>query len=403
MSPGGPAIALLARGGFGGSTRVALLQAALAAERGQRVELFCEHDVPHDLRPREVPLHVWGSRPWPLPGGRTADGAGSEAVATRHADQPFDLVHAHFAFPHGEIARQLTDFAAAESLPVPARVVTLHGSDLLQAVGAPELGPILPTARRLRAFALRRALEGAVVTVPSESLLARAQSGGLGLKGVLVTPNFLPDGFFREAVPRSNPHRLRVLVAGSLRPVKRPTLAIAAALRAAAALAPRGTELSLELLGEGPEGPACQRMALGSPHGRRIRIRAPEPLAEHIWQATDVLLIASRYESFSLVALEALARGLPVVAPAVGGLPELMGHPSQGTPAATSTRGWLVPGELDGAGLERALAAALVEVAEAPALVAERGSRAAQYALIHHGPEAGRSILDRIAEHALGA
>ena len=42
------------------------------------------------------------------------------------------------------------------------------------------------------------------------------------------------------------------------------------------------------------------------------------------YRAADVLIFPSYYESFGLVALEAMASGTPVVASRVGGLPKLI-------------------------------------------------------------------------------
>ena len=51
----------------------------------------------------------------------------------------------------------------------------------------------------------------------------------------------------------------------------------------------------------------------------------------NVYAASDVLLLASRAETYGLVVTEALARGLPVVAMSVGGLPEAVGHSPEGT------------------------------------------------------------------------
>jgi glycosyltransferase involved in cell wall biosynthesis len=56
------------------------------------------------------------------------------------------------------------------------------------------------------------------------------------------------------------------------------------------------------------------------------------------YAAADVLVLASRAETYGMVVTEALARGLPVVATAVGGLPEALGHGADG-----SRPGLLVP------------------------------------------------------------
>jgi glycosyltransferase involved in cell wall biosynthesis len=80
------------------------------------------------------------------------------------------------------------------------------------------------------------------------------------------------------------------------------------------------------------------------------------------YAAADVLVLPSRAETYGMVIAEALARGLPVVAAEVGGVPEALGHGADGTlpgllvppgdPAALrdALRAWL-----EDAGLRRRL------------------------------------------------
>lgn len=70
---------------------------------------------------------------------------------------------------------------------------------------------------------------------------------------------------------------------------------------------------------------------------------------ETAYARADVLVLASRGETYGMVVTEALARGLPVVATAVGGLPEALGRGPEG-----SSPGLLVP-----PGAPEALAVAL--------------------------------------------
>ena len=46
---------------------------------------------------------------------------------------------------------------------------------------------------------------------------------------------------------------------------------------------------------------------------------------DRAYAAADVLVLASRAETYGMVVTEALARGLPVIATAVGGVPEALG------------------------------------------------------------------------------
>jgi glycosyltransferase involved in cell wall biosynthesis len=73
---------------------------------------------------------------------------------------------------------------------------------------------------------------------------------------------------------------------------------------------------------------------------------------------SDLLVVASRAETYGMVVTEALARGLPAVASAVGGLPESLGRGSDGSvpgllvpvddpdALAEALRRWLVDGAL---------------------------------------------------------
>lgn len=83
------------------------------------------------------------------------------------------------------------------------------------------------------------------------------------------------------------------------------------------------------------------------------RVRFTGPLTgaalEAAYTGCDLLVLPSRTESYGMVVTEALARGLPVVATSVGGLPQALGRVSGGEP----------PGLLVPPGVPAALAEAL--------------------------------------------
>ena len=64
----------------------------------------------------------------------------------------------------------------------------------------------------------------------------------------------------------------------------------------------------------------------------QVRFVAPQPhhILSTYYRAADVVVVPSRSESFGLVALEAAACGVPVVASAVGGLQSLVDHGETG-------------------------------------------------------------------------
>ncbi|MFL6163184.1 MAG: glycosyltransferase family 4 protein [Jatrophihabitantaceae bacterium] len=84
-----------------------------------------------------------------------------------------------------------------------------------------------------------------------------------------------------------------------------------------------------------------RRQAAAAGLADRVRLTGPRTGADldRGYAEADVLVLASRAETYGMVVTEALARGLPVIAPAVGGLPETVG----GTTAGGFRPGLLVP------------------------------------------------------------
>jgi glycosyltransferase involved in cell wall biosynthesis len=82
----------------------------------------------------------------------------------------------------------------------------------------------------------------------------------------------------------------------------------------------------LVIVGDGPEAPECKGLAASLGIESLIDWRpfvSPGRLAE-VYRSFDVLVVPSRLEGFGLVAAEAMAQGVPVVAANVGGLPEVV-------------------------------------------------------------------------------
>ncbi len=79
---------------------------------------------------------------------------------------------------------------------------------------------------------------------------------------------------------------------------------------------------------------------------------------DHAYDAADVVVLASRAETYGMVVTEALARGLPLIATRVGGVAEALGHgakgirpgllvpPDDSTALADALRSWLADSAL---------------------------------------------------------
>ena len=79
------------------------------------------------------------------------------------------------------------------------------------------------------------------------------------------------------------------------------------------------------LFGDGPE-----REQLESRKADNCTFHGHQQNMEKVWSSIDVLIIPSQYEGLPMAALEAMSLGIPVIAAAVGNLPQLISHTKNG-------------------------------------------------------------------------
>jgi glycogen synthase len=256
-----------------------------------------------------------------------------------------DLVHVHLG---EDLAVVPLGLLASRRRPL---VLTVHCSlrHTLQAGGGRGLA-LSSVGAALESVGERRA--DAVIAL-TRRLADRLLAGGLDPGRVHVIPSGVDLRRFAHPLPDPTPDlpRPRVLFVGRLAAQK----GVSTLLEAVPLLRARAPVV---LVGDGPQRPALERQA-GRLGPDRVRFQGFVPHAEvPAWlAAADVLVLPSVYEELGSVLLEAMAAGLPVVASAVGGIPDALGD-----------AGLLVPPRDPSA-----LAAAVDKVLEDPALAAELG------------------------------
>jgi len=211
-------------------------------------------------------------------------------------------------------------------------------------------------ATLLGRLAYRRTAHIIAVSEPIRQRLV--ERDGVPAERVTVIPCAMPEDGPRQpppALPETLRGRPLVGVVARLQPEK----GVDILLRAAPRIVDRRPECALVVVGDGPlramlEAEAARLGLAGHVHflGFRPDVLALLPLLE-------VLVVPSLTEGTPLVVLEAMAAGVPVVASAIGGIPDQIQHEEEGL---------LVP-----PGNDAALAAAVLCLLEDPALARRYG------------------------------
>jgi glycosyltransferase involved in cell wall biosynthesis len=180
-------------------------------------------------------------------------------------------------------------------------------------------GPRIRFLRSTRSRALRRASH---VLCPSAYLREIALRWGLDPVRVSVLPNPAPE---LPVLPSREELRVElelegpvVAFAGRLAPQK----ALGVALEALVSV----PGVVLALAGDGPDRQRLERLAakLGIDERARFLGNVSREGVLRLFRAADASLLSSSWENFPHTVVEALAVGTPVIATAVGGIPEVV-------------------------------------------------------------------------------
>ena len=221
------------------------------------------------------------------------------------------------------------------------------------------------------------------LVIPSGYLAAIARGWGIDEDRIRVIPNPAPVVDFDE--PREDLRRRLGMTGPTFVFAGRLTRQKNVPLAPAALAAVPGS--SLVIIGEGPEGDAAARAVADARVGDRVTMTgALSRSAVMEWlRAADAAVLPSDWENFPHAAVEALAAGTPVIATAVGGVPEIV-QPG-------------ISGLLVSPGDARALGCAMRLVAETPVVAARLREGAAAAAGRYRADRAFEQI-ERIVERA---
>ncbi|HEV8265261.1 MAG TPA: N-acetyl-alpha-D-glucosaminyl L-malate synthase BshA [Gemmatimonadales bacterium] len=301
---------------YGGSGAVATELGLELARRGHEVHFvsyaspfrlrgFAERVTFHEVTQVEYPLFEQSS-PYAL-----ALAVKQHEVAKRES---LDLMHVHYAIPHAATAWLAKQMLKSErDLKI---VTTLHGTDITL-VGQD------PSYFTLTKFSIEQS--DAVTAVSAFLRDETYRAFGCGQCDLKVIPNFIAtadyhpatDGACRRALAPAG-HKI-LLHVSNFRPVKRvlDVVRVFAGVR-------KAMPATLVLVGDGPERDAAEHEVDRLGLKKDVRFLGKVDNVADVLRGGDLFLLPSATESFGLAALEAMACGVPVIASAAGGLPEVV-------------------------------------------------------------------------------
>jgi N-acetyl-alpha-D-glucosaminyl L-malate synthase BshA len=303
---------------YGGSGVVATELGLELAQRGHEVHFityaqpfrlsrFVENVYYHEV---EVPIYpLFEYPPYSL-----ALAVEMQNTAERRG---LDLLHVHYAIPHATSAWLAKELLGGRG---PRVVTTLHGTDITL-VGRD------PSYHAITRFSLRKS-DG--ITAVSEFLKQETvERFDVPAESIEVIPNFVDLNVYRRDIEPCHrdqfaaDHEKVIMHISNFRSVKR----VSDVVRVFARIA-RRTPARLVFIGDGPERGHTRQVAEDEGVLDRVGYLGKQDSVADILACADLFLLPSDNEAFGLVALEAMACGVPVVGSHVGGVPEVVTPPA---------------------------------------------------------------------------
>jgi N-acetyl-alpha-D-glucosaminyl L-malate synthase BshA len=238
------------------------------------------------------------------------------ALATKMAEiadaKRLDLLHCHYAVPHSVSAFLAKSMLKSRRLPI---VTTLHGTDITLVGSDPSYLPIT-----------RFSIDQSDGVTAVSNFLKQETIQVLGAKNnIEVIYNFVNCDKYKPL--RSHPLKKcfasrneKILIhISNFRPVKRPADVVEIFARVL-----KEIPSVLLMVGDGPERSRAERLARSHHIEEHVHFTGKQDNIEEFLGISDLLLLPSETESFGLVALEAMACEVPVIASRVGGIPEVV-------------------------------------------------------------------------------
>jgi N-acetyl-alpha-D-glucosaminyl L-malate synthase BshA len=238
------------------------------------------------------------------------------ALATKMAEiadaKGLDILHCHYAIPHSVSAFLAKSMLKPLRLPV---VTTLHGTDITLVGSDPSYLPIT-----------RFSIDQSDGVTAVSNFLKQETIRVLGVRNdIEVIYNFVNCEKYRplENHPLKKcfaPENEKILIhVSNFRPVKHPADVVEIFVRVL-----KEIPAVLLMVGDGPERSNAERLVRSHGIENQVYFTGKQDNIEEFIGISDLLLLPSETESFGLVALEAMACEVPVIASRVGGIPEVV-------------------------------------------------------------------------------
>lgn len=297
---------------YGGSGVVATELGLQLAQRGHEVH-FISYDRPFRLNEfhENILLHEVSVSDYPLFKFPPYSIALASTIVQVAKEQRLDLVHAHYAIPHA-VSAYLANQMLAGSLPV---ITTLHGTDITLVGSDRQFFDITK-------FCIEQS--DGVTTVSRQLAQETADSFDI-TRDIETIYNFIdPIAYSRqESLCRRSHFATQeekiIIHISNFRPVKR----IEDVMRVFHGINER-VPSQLLLVGDGPDRAKAINLVHELKLEGRVHFLGKQEGVIPLLSIADLMLLPSEKESFGLVALEAMACEVPVVATRVGGLPEVV-------------------------------------------------------------------------------